>query len=132
MEAISQEILKEKSKTYPDISYIQRLQILMDKMMHNRRFELEDFMFTARSIDRDDFEREYFMIRLQKECTTIIMFMGGNYIQQLGDEPHEAYYYDTIFDGITIEIMSKDFNDVARQVYNLKIDDEVNIWKKGY
>lgn len=132
MEAISKEIIKEKSKTYPDTSYIQRLQILMDKMIYNKRFELEDFIFTARSIDRDDFEREYFMIRLQKECTTIIMFAFGNYIQQLGEEPHEAYYYETIFDGVTVEIMSKDFNDVARQVYNLHVDDNVNIWKKGY
>jgi hypothetical protein len=134
MEAISKEILKEKSKTYPDTSYIQRLQILMDKMMHpsRKRFELEDFMFTARSIDREDFEREYFMIRLQKECTTIIMFAFGNYIQMLGDEPHEAYFYDTIFEGVNIELMSKDFSDVARQVYNLHVDDNVNIWKKGY
>jgi len=134
MEAIIKEIINEKSKTYPDTSYIQRLLILMDKMMHpsRKRFELEDFISTARSIDREDFEQEYFMIRLQKECTTIIMFMLGEYIQVLGDEPHEAYYYQTVFDGVTVELMSKDFNDVARQVYNLKVDDEVNIWKKGY
>ena len=132
MEAISQEILKEKLKTYPDTIYIQRLQKLMDKMMYNKRFELEDFISTARSIDRKDFEKEYFMIRLQKECTTIILFAFGQYIQMLGDEPHEAYYYDTIFDGVTVEIMSKDFDDVARQAYNLHVDDNVNIWKKGY
>ena len=132
MEAISQEIIKEKLKTYPDTIYIQRLQKLMDKMMYNKRFELEDFISTARSIDRDDFKQEYFMIRLQKECTTIILFAFGQYIQMLGDEPHEAYYYDTIFDGVTIEITSKDFNDVARQAYNLHVDDNVNIWKKGY
>jgi hypothetical protein len=132
MEAISQEILKEKSKTYPDTSYIQRLQRLMDKMVYNKRFELEDFISTARSIDREDFEQEYFMIRLQKECTTIILFAFGQYIQMLGDEPHEAYYYDTIFEGVNVEILSKDFDDVARQVYNLHVDDNVNIWKKGY
>lgn len=132
MEAISQEIIKEKLKTYPDIVYIQRLQKLMDKMVYNKRFELEDFISTARSIDRDDFKQEYFMIRLQKECTTIILFAFGQYIQMLGDEPHEAYYYETIFDGVTIEITSKDFNDVARQAYNLHVDDNVNIWKKGY
>jgi hypothetical protein len=132
MEAIIKEIIKEKSKTYPDTSYIQRLQFLMDRMENKKRFELEDFMFTARSIDRDDFEREYFMIRLQKECTTIILFAFGNYIQMLGDEPHEAYFYDTIYEGVNVELMSKDFNDVARQVYNLKVDDDVNIWKKGY
>ena len=132
MEAISKEILKEKLKTYPDTVYIQRLQKLMDKMVYNKRFELEDFISTARSIDRKDFEKEYFMIRLQKECNTIILFAFGNYIQMLGDEPHEAYYYDTIFEGVNIELMSKDFNDVARQVYNLHVDDNVNIWKKGY
>lgn len=128
MEAISKEILKEKSKTYPDRLYIQRLQRLMD----NKRIELEDFISTARIIDRKDFEQEYFMIRLQKECTTIILFAFGQYIQQLGEAPHEAYYYDTIFDGVTVEIMSKDFNDVARQAYNLHVDDNVNVWKKGY
>jgi hypothetical protein len=132
MEAISQEILKEKLKTYPDTIYIQRLQKLMDKMMYNKRFELEDFISTARSIDRKDFEKEYFMIRLQKECTTIILFAFGQYIQMLGDEPHEAYYYDTIFEGVSVEILSKDFDDVARQAYNLHVDDNVNIWKKGY
>jgi len=132
MEAISKEILKEKLKTYPDTTYIQRLQILMDKMIYNKRFELEDFMFTSRSIDREDFEKEYFMIRLQKECTTIILFAFGHYIQVLGDEPHEAYFYDTIFEGVSVELMSKDFSDVARQVYNLKVDDDINIWKKGY
>jgi hypothetical protein len=128
MEAVSKDILREKSRTYPDKLYIQRLQRLMDK----KRIELEDFISTARTIDREDFESEYFSIRLQKECTTIIMFMLGEYIQVLGDEPHEAYYYQTVFEGVTIELMSKDFNDVARQVYNLKVDDEVNIWKKGY
>ena len=132
MEAISKEILKEKSKTYPDTSYIQRLQILMDKMIYNKRFELEDFMFTSRSVDRKDFEQEYFMIRLQKECTTIILFAFGQYIQQLGEAPHEAYYYDTIFDGINVEIMSKDFTDIVRQVYNLHVDDNINMWKKDY
>ena len=132
MEAISQEILKEKSKTYPDKNYIQRLQRLMDKMIYNKRFELEDFISTARSIDRKDFEQEYFMIRLHKDCTTIILFAFGQYIQQLSEVPHETYYYDTIFDGVTIEITSKDFNDVARQAYNLHVDDNVNIWKKGY
>ena len=123
---------KEKLKTYPDTIYIQRLQKLIDKMMYNKRFELEDFISTARSIDRDDFTKEYSMIRLQKECTTIILFAFGRYIQMLGDEPHEAYYYDTIFDGINIEIMSKDFDDIARQIYNLHVDDVVNIWKKDY
>jgi hypothetical protein len=132
MEAISQEILKEKLKTYPDTIYIQRLQKLMDKMMYNKRFELEDFISTARSIDRKDFEQEYFMIRLQKECTTVILFAFGQYIQMLGDEPHEAYYYETIFDGVTVEIFTRDFNDVVRQAYNLHVDDNVNIWKKGY
>ena len=132
MEAISKEILKEKSKTYPDTSYVQRLQILMDKMIYNKRFELEDFMFTSRSVDRKDFEQEYFMIRLQKECTTIILFAFGQYIQQLGEAPHEAYYYDTIFDGINVEIMSKDFTDIVRQVYNLHVDDNINMWKKDY
>lgn len=128
MEAISKEILKEKLKTYPDTIYIQRLQRLMD----NKRIELEDFMSTARIIDRKDFEKEYFMIRLQKECTTIILFAFGQYIQMLGNEPHESYYYDTIFEGVTVEIMSKDFDDIARQAYNMHVDDNVNIWKKGY
>tara|TARA_R110000868_G_scaffold69854_3_gene205846 strand:- start:600 stop:998 length:399 start_codon:yes stop_codon:yes gene_type:complete len=132
MEAISKEIIKEKSKTYPDTNYIQRLQRLMDKVMYNKRFELEDFISTARSIDRKDFEKEYFMIRLQKECTTIILFAFGQYIQVLDEAPSEAYYYDTVFDGVTVEILSKDFNDVARQAYNLHVDDNVNIWKKGY
>ena len=132
MEAISKEILKEKLKTYPDTIYIQRLQKLMDKMVYNKRFELEDFISTARSIDRDDFTKDHLRIRLQKECDNIIMFMLGHYIQVLGDEPHEAYYYETIFDGINIEIMSKDFDDIARQIYNLHVDDVVNIWKKDY
>lgn len=132
MEAINQEILKEKSKTYPDRLYIQLLQVLTDKMMYKKRFELEDFIYTARSIDRKDFEKEYFMIRLQKECTTVILFAFGQYIQQLGEAPHEAYYYETIFEGVTVEIFTRDFNDVARQVYNLQVDDNVNIWKKGY
>lgn len=132
MEAISQEIIKEKLKTYPDTIYIQRLQRLMDNVMYNKRFELEDFISTARNISREDFVKEYFMIRLQKECTSIILFAFGQYIQMLGEEPHEAYYYETIFEGVTVEIFSKDFKDVARQAYNLHVDDDVNIWKKGY
>lgn len=132
MEAINKEIIKEKLKTYPDTIYIQRLQKLIDKMMYNKRFELEDFISTARSVDRKDFEQEYFMIRLHKQCTNIILFIFGQYIQQLGESPNETYFYDTIFDGVTIEITSKDFNDVARQAYNLHVDDNVNIWKKGY
>lgn len=132
MEAISQEIIREKFKTYPDTVYIQRLQKLMDKMMYNKRFELEDFISTARSVYRDDFTEEHFRVRLQKYCTTIVVFIFGHYIQVIGDEPNETYYYETVFDGVNVEIESKSFEDVARQVYNLHVDDKVNVWKKGY
>jgi len=132
MEAIRKEILNEKGKTYPDTSYIQRLQRLMDKMMHNKRLELEDFIGTARTIDRKDFEQEYFLVRLQKECDHIIMFMGGHFIQVLGTPPREAYHYNALFDGIEVEITDRDFGKVVGQLYNLHVDDVVNVWKKDY
>ena len=128
MKAIIKEILNEKKKTYPDTHYIQRLQRLMD----NKRIELDDFISTARTIDRADFEQEYFLVRLQKECNHIIMFMGGHYIQVLGTPPREAYHYETLFDGIEVEITSKDFNEVVSQLYNLRVDDVINLWKKDY
>jgi hypothetical protein len=128
MEAITKEILNEKGKTYPDTHYIQRLQRLMDK----RRIELDDFITTARTIDREDFEQEYFMVRLQKECNHVIMFMCGHYIQVLGTPPSEAYYYNTLYDGIEVEIIDKDFGKVVSQLYNLRVDDVINLWKKDY
>lgn len=128
MEAITKEILNEKGKTYPDTHYIQRLQRLMDK----RRIELDDFITTARTIDRKDFEQEYFMVRLQKECNHVIMFMCGHYIQVLGTPPSEAYYYNTLYDGIEVEIIDKDFGKVVSQLYNLRVDDVINLWKKDY
>ena len=128
MKAITDEIINEKGKTYPDTHYIQRLQKLMDK----KRIELEDFTSTARTIDSKDFEREYFMVRLQKECEYIIMFMGGHYIQVLGTPPAESYYYNTLYDGIEVEIIDKDFGKVVSQLYNLRVDDVVNMWKKDY
>jgi len=132
MEAITKEILNEKRKTYPDIGYIQRLQMLLDKMIYKRRLELDDFITTARTIDRKDFEQEYFLVRLQKECEYIIMFMGGHFIQVLGVPPREAYHYNTLFDGIEVEIISKDFGEVVGQLYNLHVDDVINLWKKDY
>jgi hypothetical protein len=128
MEAITKEILNEKGKTYPDTHYIQRLQRLMDK----RRIELDDFITTARTIDRKDFEQEYFMVRLQKECEYVIMFMCGHYIQVLGTPPSEAYYYNTLYDGIEVEITDRDFEKVVSQLYNLRVDDVINLWKKDY
>jgi len=132
MEAITKEILNEKRKTYPDTSYIQRLQMLLDKMMYKKRLELDDFITTARTIDRKDFEQEYFLVSLQKECDHIIMFMGGHFIQVLGTPPREAYHYETLFDGIEVEVTSKDFNEVVSQLYNLHVDDVINVWKKDY
>ena len=128
MKAIINEIINEKKKKYPDTYYIQRLQRLMD----NKRIELDDFISTARTIDRADFEQEYFMVRLQKECNHIIMFMCGHYIQVLGTPPREGYYYNTLFDGIEVEVMSKDFTEVVSQLYNLHVDDVINVWKKDY
>ena len=126
--AIINEIINEKGKTYPDTYYIQRLQKLMDK----RRVELEDFVLTGRTIDREDFEKEYFMVRLQKECEYVIMFMCGHYMQVLGNPNRELYHYNTVFDGIEIEITSRDFNEVVSQLYNLHVDDVINVWKKDY
>lgn len=128
MKAIIKEILNEKSKTYPDTYYIQRLQKLMDK----KRIELDDFISTARTIGREDFEQEYFLVRLQKECDHIIMFMCGHFIQVLGTPPREAYHYNTLFDGIEVEITSRDFMEVVSQLYNLHVDDVINVWKKDY
>ena len=127
-EAIIKEILNEKGKTYPDTYYIQRLQKLMD----NKRIELDDFISTARTIDRKDFEQEYFTVRVQKECDHIIMFMCGHYIQVLGTPPREAYYYETLYDGIEVEITDRDFGKVVSQLYNLRVDDVINLWKKDY
>lgn len=132
MEAITKEILNEKRKTYPDTSYIQRLQLLLDKMMYKKRLELEDFITTARTISREDFEQEYFLVRLQKECDHIIMFMGGHFMQVLGTPPREAYHYNTLYDGIAVEITDRDFGKVVSQLYNLHVDDVVNVWKKDY
>ena len=132
MEAIIKEILNEKAKTYPDTSYIQRLLILYDKMMYKKRLELDDFITTARTIDRKDFENEYFLVRLQKECDHIIMFMGGHFMQVLGTPPREAYHYNALFDGIAVEITSRDFGEVVSQLYNLHVDDVINVWKKDY
>jgi len=126
--AIIKEIINEKGKKYPDTYYIQRLQKLMDK----RRVELDDFITTARTIDRKDFEREYFLVSLQKECDHIIMFMGGHFIQVLGTPPREAYHYNTLFDGIEVDITSRDFGEVVSQLYNLHVDDVINVWKKDY
>jgi len=132
MKAIINEIINEKSKTYPDTYYIQRLQILMDNMIYNKRFELDDFISTARTIDRDDFENEYFMFKLQKECTYVINMLLDLKIQVLGEAPREAYHFEGVFDGINISITNKDFAVVAQQVYNLFVDDVVNVWKKDY
>lgn len=128
MKAIINEIINEKSKTYPDTYYIQRLQRLMDK----KRVELDDFISTARNISREDFEREYFMVKLQKECTYVINMLLDLKIQVLGEAPHEAYHFEGVFDGINISITNKDFNAVAQQLYNLFVDDVVNVWKKDY
>lgn len=128
MNKLIEEIIKEKDRAYPDTYYIQRLQRLMDK----KRVELDDFISTARNISREDFEREYFMVKLQKECTYVINMLLDLKIQVLGEAPHEAYHFEGLFDGINISITNKDFNAVAQQVYNLFVDDVVNVWKKDY
>lgn len=128
MNKLIEEILNEKDKTYPDTYYIQRLQKLMDK----KRVELDDFISTARTIDREDFENEYFMVRLQKDCSYVIVMLLGLKIQVLGEAPRERYHFEGVFDGINISLTNKDFAVIAQQVYNLFVDDEVNLWKKDY
>jgi hypothetical protein len=58
--------------------------------------------------------------------------MCGHYIQVLGTPPSEAYYYNTLYDGIEVEIIDKDFGKVVSQLYNLRVDDVINLWKKDY
>jgi hypothetical protein len=60
------------------------------------------------------------------------MFMGGHFMQVLGTPPREAYHYNTLYDGIAVEITDKDFGKVVSQLYNLHVDDVVNVWKKDY
>lgn len=78
MSKISEEILKEKLKEKPDKLYIQTLQKMQNE---NPSFEL--FINTGRIMPRELFLNYNKTIRLKPDCSDVVRYVGGFYIQIL-------------------------------------------------
>lgn len=72
-------IANELSSTLPDSLYLQAL----NKMKSGGLLTLEDFSETGRFVDRRTFESDNPTIQLHPECTDVIVYMCGFYIQSL-------------------------------------------------
>lgn len=72
-------IANELSSILPDSLYLQAL----NKMKDGGLLTLEDFSETGRFVDRQAFERDNPDIKLHPECTDVIVYMCGFYIQSL-------------------------------------------------
>lgn len=78
MSIISEEILKEKLKDKPDKLYIQTLQKMQDE---NPSFEL--FINTGRIMPKELFLNYNKKIRLNFDCSDVVRYVGGFYVQIL-------------------------------------------------
>ncbi len=84
MNLLYQEILFQKLKTRPNRKFIRRLQNLVDK---KRELTFKEFVDFGRYIPRENFVVNYNIINesLHPDCTYIIVYLGGLYIQALKD-----------------------------------------------
>ena len=81
MNLITQEILSEKMRHNPDPLYIRTLQRLQDKEYLTE----EDFIKTGRILSTNKFKERVSISTLNPNCTDIILYVGGFYIQVLKD-----------------------------------------------
>lgn len=72
-------IADELSSISPDILYIQTL----EKMKASGVLTFDDFTETGRFVDRHTFERVNPNVQLHPECTDVIVYLCGFYIQSL-------------------------------------------------
>lgn len=72
-------IADELSSNLPDTLYIQTL----EKMKAGGVLTFDDFTETGRFVDRHTFERVNPNVQLHPECTDVIVYLCGFYIQSL-------------------------------------------------
>jgi len=126
--AIHNSVVEEQGRLRPDKYYIKNL----EKMWFKKRIEIHDFISTMREVPRQEFEKRYPKTHVQKECSSMLTFAFGINIQVLGERPGVAYHFEGFFDGVWITMTNRDFDTVVSQVYNLFIEEMLNLWKKDY
>jgi hypothetical protein len=126
MNAIINEIIEEKSQPRPKAEYIQYLQQLLDL----KRIESTDYIKTGRRMSKEDFLTKYPLEELEPNCKDVIIFMLGLFVQVIDGGDVVMYYARTNFDGIKVHMESQNLNSVVEFLFNIKVDDEVNLWKK--
>jgi hypothetical protein len=126
MKAIIDEIIQEKSQANPKTDYIQYLQQLLDL----KRIECSDYIKTGRRMSKHDFLSKYPLEELEENCTDVILFMLGLVVQVINGGDVTMYYAQTKFDGVNVHMESENLNSVVQFLFNIRVDDTVNIWKK--
>lgn len=76
---IDQQIADEMDRLVPDALYLQTLR----KMKESSILTFNDFSETGRFVDRHTFERGNPNVKLHPECTDVIVYLCGFYIQSL-------------------------------------------------
>ena len=75
------EILYTKMSDPHHVKYIQRLQRMSDK----EKLTIADFADTGVMMKREDYQEIHRFAELHKNCTDVIKYIGGHYVQMLSD-----------------------------------------------
>lgn len=94
------EVLDEKNRNHPNKHYIQRLQKSADAELE---FTFSVFKDTGRLMWVNQFDKDYPDQTIHKDCTDVMVYIGGLHIQALKSGGwflylgQEEYYDDEIF-----------------------------------
>ena len=114
-------IANELSSTLPDSLYLQAL----NKMKAGGLLALEDFSETGRFIDRRTFEKDNPNVQLHPECTDVIIYMCGFYIQSLKGSVFFISMKETAHESDEIDrwtFTNESLDEVERVLWNSRVN----------
>lgn len=118
MNLIKQEIKLEKAKLKPDLHYLKLLKSIesMDKL------EFEVFSNTGRITPFDVFRNENPNAKLHRECTDVVRYLGGFYIQMLKSGKY-IYQFD-VLPSTTVQVEHKSLDILELQMWQKNVQEK--------
>lgn len=118
MNLIKQEIKTEKAKVKPDEHYLK----LLKAIESNRKMEFETFSNTGRITPVEVFKNENPNSIIHSECTDVVRYLGGFYIQMLKSGKY-LYEFD-VQPSTTVQIEHKSLNILEQQMWQKNVQEK--------
>ena len=118
MNFIKQEIKTEKAKLKPDQHYLK----LLKAIETNGKLEFETFSNTGRITPVDVFRSDNPNAKLHSECTDVVRYLGGFYIQMLKSGKY-IYEFD-VKPSTIVQIEHKSLDILEHQMWQKNVQEK--------